>query len=106
MPTFLYIFGFESPRQFRDNAATGRDDEDSQGVLIDAGDETAALAWGQKIAERFIQLLFRDNAISWRECGYANSIEQPGASWPDQQLVTVGVFPDFGSWLLRYERQL
>jgi hypothetical protein len=58
MPTFLYIFGFESPRQSRNNTDLGWDDEDSQGVLIDACDEAAALAWGREISERFIKLLF------------------------------------------------
>jgi hypothetical protein len=103
MPVYLYRFGFESPTQFRNNASYGWDDEDSQGVLIEAGDEAAALAWGQAISERFIQLLFHDDAVSWREMGFANWLEPPGESWPESQSVTVGQFPDFAPWLGPYE---
>jgi hypothetical protein len=99
MPLYLYVFGFESPWQLRNNDAQGWDHEDSQGVLIDAADEAAALAWGQEISERFIKLLFRNQEISWRDRGYANWIETPAGTWPDQQRVTVGEFPDFTSWL-------
>jgi hypothetical protein len=103
MPLYLYRFGFESPRQLRDNAAHGWDDEDSQGVLIEAPDEAAALAWGQEVSERFVQLLFKDERVSWRKLGYANWIERDVETWDDQQRVSVGTLPDFGSWLRPYE---
>ena len=102
MPTFLYIFGFESPRQLRNNNACGWDDEDSQAVLIDATDEASALMWGQEISEQFIKLLFRDENFSWREYQYASWIEPPGRTWPDLQRVCAGQFPDFTSWLRPY----
>ncbi len=103
MTPFLYKFGFESPRQFRNNAAHGWDDEDSQGVLIDAPDEAAALAWGQEVSERFIKLLFKDEGVSWQQLRYANWIEPKVETWPEQQRVAVGTLPDFSSWLRPYE---
>jgi hypothetical protein len=102
MPVYLYRFGFESPRQFRNNLAHGWDDEDSQAFLIEAPDEAAALAWGQAISERFLRLLFRDESVSWRERRYAYWVEAPDDSWQDQPAVVVGEFPDFGPWIAPY----
>jgi hypothetical protein len=77
MAIYLYRFGFESPNQFRNNAAHGWDDEDSQGVLIEAADEASALAWGREISERFIQLLFQDETISWQQLRYPSPPTSP-----------------------------
>ncbi len=103
MPTFRYIFGFESPRQFHNNNQHGWDDEDSKALLIDADDEATALAWGQEISERFIQLLYRDESLSWRQASYANWTEAPADPWPDEQRVKAGEFPDFAPWLRPYD---
>lgn len=103
MPLYLYTFGFESPRQFRNNKAHDWDDEDSIGILIEAPDEAAALAWGQELSERFVQLLFNDESVSWRKLGYSNRIEAKLETWADHQRVAVGTLPDFGSWLRPYE---
>lgn len=105
MPVYLYRFGFESPRQFRNNAAHGWDDEDSQGVLIDAPDEAAAFAWGQEVSERFIQLMFKDDGMSWQKLGYASWIEPLVETWPDLQRVAIGALPNFSSWLRPYESE-
>jgi hypothetical protein len=102
MPLYLYRFGFESPRQLRNNDSHGWDDEDSQGILIEADNEASALAWGQEISERFFQHLFKNESVSWRQLGYANWIEPPGEAWDDQQRVAVGTLPDFTSWLRPY----
>ena len=102
MPTYMYRFGFESPLQARNNERYGWDDEDSQAVLIDANDEEAALAWGQAVSEQFIRLLYRDESVIWRDL-FANWIEPPGESWPGEQRIRVGEFPDFASWLRPYE---
>jgi hypothetical protein len=99
MPTFLYRFGYEFPEQMRQNDLHGWDDEDSQGVLIDAENEDAALAWGQEISERFVKLLFADDRISWRQYNFANWVEPPELTWPGQQRVAVGEYPDFKPWL-------
>lgn len=105
MPLFLYRFGYESPCQFRNNGAHGSDDEDSQGLLIEAPDEAAALMWGQEVSERFVQLLFKDESASWRKLGYTNWIEPQLERWDDQQRVSVGTLPDFESWLRPYESE-
>lgn len=102
MTTFLYCFGFESPRQSRDNAAHGWDDEDSQAVLINAEDEASALLWGTEISEQFVKLLFRDERISWRDQQFAHWIGAAAQQCVDQQEVSIGVFPDFTVWLLPY----
>ncbi|MFT3881815.1 MAG: hypothetical protein QM703_19415 [Gemmatales bacterium] len=102
MPCFQFGFGFESPRQFHNNAAHGWDDENSQEVLILADDEASAIRWGREISERFIQLLFKDESVSWKKLGYANWIEPHCEGQEDQQLVVVGEYPDFSSWLRPY----
>ena len=106
MPTFLYSFGYESPRQFQNNASHGGDDEDSQGLLIDSPDESAALAWGQLISEQFLKLLFRDDSVSWSDRRYAHWIELPAEAWVGQQHVSVGEFPDFTQSLHSYENEM
>ena len=106
MASFLYILGFESPRQLRNNDSHGWDDEDSQRVLIDAPDEAAALAWGREISERFLKLLFEDDRVSWRERDYGGWIEPRDESGLIWQRVAVGVFPDFGPWLREYEDEM
>src|SRR5688500_18792382 len=106
MPTFLYTFGFESPRQARNNARSLLwDDEDSQRVLIDADDEAAALSWGQEISERVVKLLCGEDSL----CGgdrYANWIEPPGEDTSDLQHVRVTECPAFGPWLEGYEDEV
>lgn len=103
MPAYLYGFGFECPRQSRNNAALGYDDEDSQAVLIDANDEASALAWGETISEAFIKVLFCDDQISWRSQQFASWIEPATPSSSNLQRVPVGVFPDFASWISPYK---
>ena len=76
MNTFLYRFGYETPRQSLTNERGGWDDEDSQVVLIDAETQEAALRWGQEISERFIKLLFNDEKVSWKESHFAAEIER------------------------------
>ena len=105
MPMFLYMFGFESPRQFRNNDLYGWDDEDCEWLLIDAPDEPSANAWGDEVAERFVKLLYGDDSVSWRQRGYANWLDTPSlaSSEPAVQSVSIGKFPDFSPWLAVYE---
>ncbi|MCX5662970.1 MAG: hypothetical protein NTW19_25070 [Planctomycetota bacterium] len=100
MPTFLYIFGYETPNQARHNTLLGWSDEDSRQLLIDAKDEVEALEWGSKVSDRFIQLLYRDPRVS--SDGYAQWVEVPPEPWPDVPRVAVGVMPDFEPWLSLY----
>jgi len=103
MPEYLYIFGFETPHEAHNNDRFGWDDEDADGVVIEADDEAAALAWGNHISEQFLELLYRDSGLSWRDRGYLGWIERnPNAEtdhWEDQQRIRVGGLPDFASWL-------
>jgi hypothetical protein len=103
MPDYLYIFGFEAPDEARRNDRFGWDDEDSDGVVIEADDEAAALAWGHQISEPFLELLYRDSGMSWRDRGYLGWIERnpnrKADRWEHQQHVHVGAFPDFTPWL-------
>ena len=96
---YLYIFGYETPRQRRNNATHGWDDEDSHGVLIDAPDESSALAWGDQIAQRYISVLF-DGQVDWLADRYASFIELEvgDIDWPR---VPMGEFPPFDSWLMK-----
>ena len=106
MAAFLYRFGYESPRQLRNNDAHGWDDEDSQWLVIEADTEADALAWGHEVSERFLRLLFHDNTVSWRSRGYASTIESKGVASSDIQTVHVGHEPTFELWLSRHIGEL
>jgi hypothetical protein len=103
MPDYVYIFGFEAPGEARCNDRTGWDMESSDSVVIEADDEAASLAWGNHIAEQFLELLYRDSGMSWRDRGYVGRIERnPNPQtrcWHHQPRVRVGELPDFTEWL-------
>ena len=101
VPEFLYIFGYESPRQRRNNSAHGWDDEDSHGVVIDALDADAALAWGDRIAQRYVALLHNAPEVEWTVEGYASFIEKDWNKCPlmDCPHVKLGEYPGFTPWL-------
>src|SRR5688572_7003499 len=78
MPAYLFTFGFETPTQHRNNTAHGSDDEDSMSVFIESDDADSALAWGRKVAERYVQDLwssFDDPAPSWAAGNFSHWIE-------------------------------
>jgi hypothetical protein len=102
MALYRYIFGYESPRQLRNNDKHGRDDEDSWGLFIDANNEAEALAWGHEVSERFLKLLFRDNTVSWRERRYASTIDPWERATSDLPSVRVNEEPDYDLWLSRH----
>jgi large subunit ribosomal protein L27 len=82
MPAFICCFGYETPRQARNNLRWDWEDENSYGLTIEADNEEAALLWGQAVAERFIKLLYRDKAISWMRIGFSDWIEKaPEEPW-------------------------
>ena len=101
VPEFLYIFGYETPRQRRNNAAHGWDDEDSHGVLIDAPDPDTALRWGDRIAQRYVAKLHGSPEVDWEAEGYASFIEDDRSQYVVHKWPRVGVseYPDFEDWL-------
>jgi hypothetical protein len=103
MPHYVYIFGFETPDEARYNDRTGQDFQSSDSVVIEANDEAAALAWGNHVAERFLELLYRDSGMSWRDRGYVGWIEdhsKPSSHcWANELRVRVHELPDFTPWL-------
>jgi hypothetical protein len=102
MPDFLYVFGCETLRQRQNNSLFGRNDEDAHCVLISAADADAALAWGGRIAQRYVSELHGEPEVDWAAAGYASGLEAPSdfvtIEWPR---VTVGQYPDFSDWLRR-----
>ena len=98
---FLYIFGYETPRQRRNNDAHGWDDENSHGVVIEAPDSAAAIRWGEQISQRYVARLHGRPEVDWGAEGYASFIEDDASrlvaqEWPR---IKVGEFPDFTDWL-------
>jgi hypothetical protein len=94
MPVFVFRFGYESPVEREVNDRDGTDFESSEWVVIEAADETAALAWGCEVAERFVQ---RACGVSWRSGNFAHWV-QPLTACPwavGRPPVAVGKFPDF-----------
>jgi hypothetical protein len=101
MPEFLYIFGYETPRERRNNAAHGWDDEDSHGVLIEAPDADSALNWGDQIAQRYVAMLHGLPEVDWQKEGYASFIKDDRSQYVahDWPRVSVGEYPDLQRWL-------
>lgn len=80
MNRYLFIFGFESPREWAQNARHGTDDESSSAVWILASSSEAALALGCEYAERFVDELFSKATVAnfpgWKNGDFAFWIEQ------------------------------
>ena len=59
---------------------------------------------GCEVAERFIQRLFRNDAVSWKAQRFAHWIEPEGSprsvsvDWSTLPVVRCGEYPDFGPW--------
>ena len=79
MADFLFVFGYESPEEWRTNQQQGTDYESSEAVWISAADEAAALMVGRSHAERWVKDLFRKHEVEaypdWAASDYANWIE-------------------------------
>ena len=91
MPQFLYVFGYCTPFQERNNARSLYwNDEDSRAVWIEADSAELALDWGREISERFVRKLFADPSMSWKEREFAHWIEQEAlVRWTAESLASV-----------------
>lgn len=104
---YLFRFGFETPAQLRLNDEHGWDYEDSAALIIDAAGEDEAQSWGRRVAEEFVNWLYRRDDgpedFSWLSANYASGIEPlpPSAQVPDTPTVRVGEYPDFDRLLAR-----
>ena len=97
---YLYVFGYEDPIDRQSNSDVHTDFETSEVIRILAEDEQQALEWGREISERFIQYLFKDNQISWKNDRFASWIENNPDEYLCKQLdsfpiVKTGQYPDF-----------
>jgi len=108
VPRHLFVFGYETPSQQRNNRAKGWDDEDSVALWITADSEPAALEWGRRVATDFVRQLYAwegsESAYDWNDASFAHWIEaHPGERFsPDDldllQQVQAGEHPDFRAW--------
>src|ERR1700704_6149480 len=67
MPDFLFVFGYQSPDEWRTNRAQGTDFESSNAVWIAAPNGEAALRAGSSYAERYV--------VSLSQAGHRASTE-------------------------------
>ncbi|WP_271165578.1 hypothetical protein ACETKC_00305 [Brevundimonas intermedia] len=102
----LFRFGFETPNQYRNNAARGFDDEDSVALWIVSSTPAEALQWGETVAQAYVAWLFsseQTEGYSWRDLGFSNWVEADltvlEAAKTDNSLpvVRLGEMPDFES---------
>jgi hypothetical protein len=63
MADFLFVFGYESPEDWRTNQKFGTDAESSSAVWVSPLSEDAALSAGRSYAERWVHGLFREDGI-------------------------------------------
>jgi hypothetical protein len=79
MADFLFVFGYETPEEWRTNQHQGTDYESSEAVWISAENEEAALTAGRSHAERWVNDLFLKHQgeafPGWIASGYAHWIE-------------------------------
>ena len=77
MNRYLFVFGYETPDQYKHNMRCGADDEDSIAFFLDAPNETSALNRGRQLASDFVRSLFGHAGIEspWSPKKYANWIE-------------------------------
>jgi hypothetical protein len=97
---YLYIFGYEDPSERQANSERGTDYESSEAIRIIAENQAEALDWGKEISESFIQYLFGNDQISWKNERFAAWIEiNPDHylrdHWETLPRVNVGEYPDF-----------
>lgn len=94
----VFIFGYETAIQLRNNNEHGWDDESSACFCIEAENELEAQRWGEEVAERFFQWLHGDESVSWRSSNYSRFVE-PQTPQNSSCLITVlcGQFPDFSA---------
>lgn len=121
MQQFLYIFGYATPLQRKHNKAYGRDDENSNGFFIVAENKESAVAWGERVADAYMQLLYNDPGVSLKGLGYGGWIDEE----PDDiqkcredatPVISIGTYPELSSilekrygqeswWRERFEKQ-
>ncbi len=112
MNKYLFVFGYETPPQKRNNATHGWDDEDSMAVFIEAPSEQQALERGHLIAKNFVGALFdRDFSTgltqdtNWDENAFAVWIDNDYAkNYSSEQLraiptVEYGEYPDIAAMI-------
>jgi hypothetical protein len=112
LTAYLFVFGFETPRQRRLNAAHGYDDEDSAAIWIEAAGEDEALEWGRAIANEFVRLLYRSEGVErnsdWSSDAFAHWLEpEPSPRFERTALASLprvrcGTYPDFDPWLAHW----
>jgi hypothetical protein len=76
---FLFVFGYESPTEWKTNADQGTDFESSNAVWVVASSKEQALAVGRRFAENWVGKLFQSADIAsyegWTAGEFANWIE-------------------------------
>ena len=107
MNRYLFIFGYETPEQFKYNSECGTDDEDSIAFFLDAPDEGAAINRGREIAAEFAQRLFAVAGMEspWSPDNYANWIEHrpldrfSGLALETLDVVEPNETPNYDDWI-------
>ncbi len=105
MNTYLYIFGYETPAQRKNNVAFGWDDEDSDALVITAENAEKALEWGHAVSKRYVSVLFNSHAESWDENRFAAWVDHDyTTNFSSDQLKVVptvkyGEYPDIAGML-------
>lgn len=108
MGKFLFIAGYETPRQWKNNRKHGWDDEDSFSIFITAEDSSAALSWGREIMRSFLRQLYRGKENTPDPDQYAMWIEEePLDRFSQDQLaeiqgVKIGEFPNWEKVIFCY----
>lgn len=102
---YYFMFGYETPGMAAANKRLRTDMADNMAFFILAESKDAALAWGQRLADAYVQAIYRDPTVTLEKLGFApGSIMDGGPKefwavtdlakhWTEQNDATVAEIP-------------
>lgn len=107
---FLFVFGFEGPKERLANERDGTDFESSYALWIAAKSADDALLWGRQVAGELVRRLFERAGVlgvSWADEDFASSISNDPVELERARTegpiptIQAGQMPDFSAALAR-----
>lgn len=71
MEKYYFVFGYETPSMAEANQRLHTDMADGMAFFILAETKDAALAWGRRLANTYVQTIYKDPTVTLEGLGYA-----------------------------------
>lgn len=103
MKRYIYVLEYENPGQQKNNKLFGWDEKDKEILIIEAIDKEKALEWGEKLAKKFLAVLYGSEKLN---LNYHSQIEEYSfnttpAALKNVPVVLMGTYLDFEEMLLK-----